>query len=227
MVLNEVRAKYVLGLTATPERQDGHQKIIFMAAGPIRYKVKQSPDEQFTQTVMIHQLYDVPAAELIKTDERPKISDAYRWLVNNEQRTSKIVSDALQCVQNGGHPLVLTERREHAESIHSRLTEMGISTVVLKGAMKAAERKNADNHLQSAQVVVATGRYVGEGFDLQDWIRCFWPCPSHGKEHRLNMPVVFIVNRKAKHKSLFTTMWTALSLCCNACLKNARKATRL
>ena len=166
MVLNEVRAKYVLGLTATPERQDGHQKIIFMAAGPIRYKVKQSPDEQFTQTVMIHQLYDIPPAELIKTDERPKISDAYRWLVDNQQRTSKIVSDASQCVQNGGHPLVLTERREHAEEIHSQLTKMGISTVVLKGAMKAAERKNADNHLQSAQVVVATGRYVGEGFDL-------------------------------------------------------------
>ncbi|WP_173274083.1 DEAD/DEAH box helicase [Thiosulfatimonas sediminis] len=166
MVLNEVRAKYVLGLTATPERQDGHQKIIFMTAGPIRYKVKQSPDEQFTQTVIIHQLYDVPSAELITTDERPKISDAYRWLVDNEQRTSKIVSDASQCVQNGGHPLVLTERREHAEYIHSRLTEMGISTVVLKGAMKAAERKNADNHLQSAQVIVATGKYVGEGFDL-------------------------------------------------------------
>ncbi len=66
MVLNEVRAKYVLGLTATPERQDGHQKIIFMAAGPIRCKVKQSPDEQFTQTVMIHQLYDIPPTELMK-----------------------------------------------------------------------------------------------------------------------------------------------------------------
>ncbi|HGF7535228.1 TPA: DEAD/DEAH box helicase, partial [Vibrio cholerae] len=101
-----------------------------------------------------------------QTDERPKISDAYRWLVDNQQRTSKIVSDASQCIQNGGHPLVLTERREHAEEIHSQLTKMGISTVVLKGAMKAAERKNADNHLQSAQVVVATGRYVGEGFDL-------------------------------------------------------------
>jgi hypothetical protein len=49
MVLNEVRAKYVLGLTATPERQDGHQKIIFMAAGPIRHKVKKSGDEKFEQ----------------------------------------------------------------------------------------------------------------------------------------------------------------------------------
>ncbi len=83
MVLNEVRAKYVLGLTATPERQDGHQKS-FLWRRAIRYKVKQSPDEQFTQTVMIHQLYDIPPAELIKTDERPKISDAYRWLANND-----------------------------------------------------------------------------------------------------------------------------------------------
>ncbi|EOX1813968.1 DEAD/DEAH box helicase [Vibrio cholerae] len=80
---------------------------------------------------------DVPTAELITTDERPKVSNAYRWLVDNEQRPSKIISDAFQCVQNGRHPLVLTERREQA-----------------------------DNHLQSAQVIVATGKYVGEGFDL-------------------------------------------------------------
>ena len=55
MVLNEVRAKYVLGLTATPDRQDGHQKIIFMAAGPIRHKVKSQTDEQFEQQVQVHQ----------------------------------------------------------------------------------------------------------------------------------------------------------------------------
>lgn len=56
MVLNEVRAKYVLGLTATPERQDGHQKIIFMAAGPIRHKVKSQTEDQFEQEVQVHQL---------------------------------------------------------------------------------------------------------------------------------------------------------------------------
>lgn len=166
MVLNEVRAKYVLGLTATPERQDGHQKIIFMAAGPIRYKVKSSTDEQFTQTVIINQFYDAPPHELVKTDERPKVTDAYRWLVDNECRTSKIISDAIQCVHNGGHPLILTERRDHAENIHTQLGDMGINSIVLKGAMKAAERKYADKHLQSAQIVVATGKYVGEGFDL-------------------------------------------------------------
>jgi len=166
MVLSEVRSKYVLGLTATPERQDGHQKIIFMAAGPIRYKVKQSSGEPFTQTVNVHQFYDAPPAELIKTDTRPKVSDAYSWMIENERRTSKIISDIIKCVESGGHPLVLTERREHAQNIHRQLAETGINTVVLKGAMKAAERKSADNQLHNAEVVVATGRYVGEGFDL-------------------------------------------------------------
>ncbi|MDN4722357.1 hypothetical protein QYZ46_15240 [Vibrio parahaemolyticus] len=226
MVLNEVRAKYVLGLTATPERQDGHQKIIFMAAGPIRYKVKQSHDEQFTQTVMIHQLYDVSSAELITTDERPKISDAYRWLVDNQQRTSKIVSDAYECVQNGGHPLVLTERREHAEYIHSRLTEMGISTVVLKGAMKAAERKNADNHLQSAQVVVATGKYVGEGFDLPRLDTLFLAMPIAWKGTLAQY--AGRIHRESEGKTQVTIhdyVDCALPML-QRMFKNARKATR-
>ena len=74
LVLNEVRAKYVLGLTATPERQDGHQKIIFMAAGPIRHKVKSTTEDKFEQQVIVHQLYDNPPKQLINSEERPKIS---------------------------------------------------------------------------------------------------------------------------------------------------------
>lgn len=166
MVLNEVRAKYILGLTATPERQDGHQKIIFMAAGPIRHKVKSSSDERFEQEVQIHQLYDTPPLHLSQPEERPKITDAYRWLMENEKRTQRIMSDVIDNVREGRHPLVLTERRDHAETLNYLLNENGIDSVILKGAMKAAERKRVDEHLHSAQVVVATGKYVGEGFDL-------------------------------------------------------------
>jgi superfamily II DNA or RNA helicase len=166
MVLNEVRAKYVLGLTATPERQDGHQKIIFMAAGPIRHKVKNSSAERLKQEVQIHQLYDTPPLYLTRSEERPKITDAYRWIMENEKRTQLIVSDVIGSVREGRHPIVLTERREHAEMINNLLKESAIDSVILKGAMKAAERKRVDEHLHSAQVVVATGKYVGEGFDL-------------------------------------------------------------
>lgn len=166
MVLNEVRAKYVLGLTATPERQDGHQKIIFMAAGPIRHKVKSSGEDKFEQEVKVHQLYDTPPTQMLHSDERPKIADAYRWIMENEARTIRITNDILDCVQASKHPIVLTERREHAETINALLLEKGIDSIVLKGGMRASERKDVEQRLPTAQVVVATGKYVGEGFDL-------------------------------------------------------------
>lgn len=166
MVLNEVRAKYVLGLTATPERQDGHQKIIFMAAGPIRHKVKSTTEEKFEQQVVVHQLYDNPPGQLVNSQERPKISDAYRWIMENNERTQRIINDVLSCLEQLKHPIVLTERREHAETINAMLLDRDIDSVVLKGAMRASERKTVEEQLPTAQVVVATGKYVGEGFDL-------------------------------------------------------------
>ena len=166
MVLNEVRAKYVLGLTATPERQDGHQKIIFMAAGPIRHKVKSTTEEKFEQQVVVHQLYDTPPRQLVHSEERPKISDAYRWIMENDQRTLRIINDVLACIQQSKHPIVLTERREHAETINAMLLDKEVDSVVLKGAMRSSERKAVEEQLPTAQVVVATGKYVGEGFDL-------------------------------------------------------------
>jgi superfamily II DNA or RNA helicase len=166
MVLNEVRAKYVLGLTATPERQDGHQKIIFMAAGPIRHKVKSSSEGMFEQEVQVHQLYDTPPLHLSRPEERPKITDAYRWIMENENRTQRIVSDVINNVREAKHPIILTERREHAETINNLLKVSRVNSIILKGAMKAAERRRVDEHLHSAQAVVATGKYAGEGFDL-------------------------------------------------------------
>jgi len=86
--------------------------------------------------------------------------------MENDNRTQRIVSNVINSVRNNRHPIVLTERREHAETINNLLKERGVTSIMLKGAMKAAERKHVDEHLHSAQVVVATGKYVGEGFDL-------------------------------------------------------------
>lgn len=166
MVLNEVRAKYVLGLTATPDRQDGHQKIIFMAAGPIRHKVKSQTDEQFEQQVQVHQLQDSEPQSVTVTEERPKVADVYRLIMENERRTNQIVADVVRSVNQSRHPLVLTERREHAQQINRLLQERGIDSVILTGGMKAVELKSANERLAAAKVVVATGKYVGEGFDL-------------------------------------------------------------
>lgn len=156
----------MFSLTATPERQDGHQKIIFMAAGPIRHKVKSSIEGRFEQEVQVHQFYDSPPLHLSQPEERPKITDVYRWIIENKKRTQRIMSDVIDNVREGRHPIVLTERRDHAETLNNLLDEDGIDSIILKGAMKAAERRRVEEHLHSAQVVVATGKYVGEGFDL-------------------------------------------------------------
>jgi superfamily II DNA or RNA helicase len=166
MVLNEVRAKYVLGLTATPERQDGHQKIVFMAVGPVRHKVKSTTKEKFEQEVVVTQFYDEPPIQLSNSKGRPKISDVYRWLIENRKRTQHIVKDVLLAISESKHPLVLTERREHADEINQLLIENGIDAIILKGGMKATERKLVKEKLPTTQAVVATGKYVGEGFDL-------------------------------------------------------------
>jgi len=166
MVLNDVRAKYVLGLTATPERQDGHQKIIFMTAGPIRHKVKATHSEKFEQQVIVTQVNERPPIELINPEQRPHISDVYRWLVENNKRTRTITDDVIANISEGKHPLVLTERRKHAEIINQLLVDRNIQTVILRGAMRAKERKAASEQLNNAQVIVATGKYIGEGFDL-------------------------------------------------------------
>jgi superfamily II DNA or RNA helicase len=166
MVLNEVRAKFVLGLTATPDRQDGHQKIIFMLAGPIRHKVKSNHSEKFKQQVVVTKLNNQPPAHLINNEEKPRISDAYQWLMDDDARTRKIIDDIILQIADGRYPLVLTERRMHAENINKILLEKEIRSVILRGGMRAKERKAANEQLPNAQVIVATGKYVGEGFDL-------------------------------------------------------------
>lgn len=166
MVLNEVRAKYVLGLTATPYRQDGHQKIIFMVAGPIRHSVKPTHSDRFEQKVIVKQLDYQPTPEIIEQDTRPKISDVYHWVMENEARSALIVTDVIAQISVGKNPLVLTERRQHAEYLHNIMIEEGINSVVLRGAMGAKELKLANEKLSDAQVIVATGKYIGEGFDL-------------------------------------------------------------
>jgi len=99
MVLNEVRAKYVLGLTATPDRQDGHQKIIFMLAGPILHKVKIDHASKFEQRVVVSQFEYQPPASLIHSENRPHIADVYAWLAENQERNDRIFADVTECLK--------------------------------------------------------------------------------------------------------------------------------
>ena len=170
-VLKEVNAKYVYGLTATPARQDGHQPIIHMQCGPIRYQVDakvQAEKRPFDHAVIPKfTSFTQPV-----TDEVPwKITDAYAAMQVNEERNNKIVADVLAAVTEGRTPIVLTERYDHAKLLADILREKSRNVVLLSGKGTAKEKRETLQGLSQVPadeplILVATGRYVGEGFDL-------------------------------------------------------------
>lgn len=165
-VLKEVNAKYVYGLTATPVRQDGHQPIIHMQCGPIRYQVDakvQAEKRPFDHAVIPKfTSFTQPV-----TDEAPwKITDAYAAMQVNEERNNKIVADVLAAVTEGRTPIVLTERYDHAKLLADILREKSKNVVLLSGKGTAKEKRETQQGLSQIPadeplILVATGRYVG------------------------------------------------------------------
>lgn len=168
-VLREARARYVTGLTATPTRKDGHDPIVVMQCGPIRHCVDSRQHAQsrpFTHVVVPRNTAFTLPAELAAAG----IQEIYSRLVADRVRTEMIVADVRAAVSEGRSPLVLTERTEHLEQMQKLIGSQIEHLVVLRGGMGAGERKAVAASLKSIpddapRVLLATGRYIGEGFD--------------------------------------------------------------
>jgi superfamily II DNA or RNA helicase len=168
-VLRQVKARYVIGLTATPYRRDGQQPIILMQCGPVRHTVSQK-DRQ-SQELLRHRLIcrDTSFTTPIQEGEA-SIHDIYAALVADEARNELILNDLLQALEEGRSPILLTERREHLEFFTCRLAKSGRHVVVLRGGMGAKQCRAVAEQIASIpgnekRVLLATGRYIGEGFD--------------------------------------------------------------
>ncbi len=168
-ILQTAPARYVTGLTATPQRRDGHHPIISMQCGPVRHRIEanatRAPEPIALRIVRRETSFD-PAA--LPTDAG--IQEIYGVLAGDEQRTALIASDTLALIDRGRSPIVLTERREHLERLAAHLTERVPTLITLHGDTRAAERRSAlarlrDTNGDRGRVILATGRYIGEGFD--------------------------------------------------------------
>jgi len=168
-VLKQVRARYVLGLTATPVRRDGHHPIITMQCGPIRYRTdarSQAEARPFDHRVVVRgTAFTMPVA-----DAEPRIQTIYSALAADPERNALIVADVLAAVAAGRSPLVLTERTDHRDGLAEALSESVANVFVMSGGMGAKRRRAiaeamADTPAEAPRVIVATGRCVGEGFD--------------------------------------------------------------
>lgn len=170
MVAGRSKARFVLGLSATVTRKDGQHPIIFMQCGPVRFRV--DPRAQAAQRGFEHFVeerrtsFRLPAELQAPGTSIPAIFAA---LSKDEQRNTCIIDDVLAALEAGRNPLVLTERRDHLEYLAARFKGAARNITVLHGGMSAAERRSAESSLRAPEgeerLILATGRYLGEGFD--------------------------------------------------------------
>jgi superfamily II DNA or RNA helicase len=159
----------VTGLTATPYRRDGHHPIIAMQCGPIRHEIDRHTTrsgEKLSLRIVRRDTTFNPA--VLPTDAG--IQEIYGALATDEQRTELIARDTVKLTTEGRSPIVLTERREHLQQLADRLRDRIPALIELHGDMRPRARRAAIEQLtttsaDTARVVLATGRYIGEGFD--------------------------------------------------------------
>ena len=164
-ILKRVKAKYVLGLTATPIRRDGQQPIIFMQCGPIRYTA-------LRPATAPHDMAVVPHSRDARID-LPKdagIQDVFRHLANDQARTDAIAAEVESIYGQGRKVLVLTERTGHLAAILEALRGKVPAPFVLHGRISRKQRATLIRELNAMppdapRVLLATGKLVGEGFD--------------------------------------------------------------
>lgn len=168
-VMRAVKARYIAGLTATPARKDGHHPIIFMQCGPIRYRMSA---RTMTETTPFEHVV-VPRATDFRMSCQEKeitIQDVYASLVNDASRNELIAEALLREVRSGRSPLLLTGRTEHLSVFAGKLSGLVNNVFVLKGGMGRKQRREISQRLaavptQEQRVILATGSYIGEGFD--------------------------------------------------------------
>jgi superfamily II DNA or RNA helicase len=182
-VLTQARARFVLGLTATPYRRDGHQPIIHMQCGPICHQIKQ---KDFSSHLSGSIVYIRETSFSCEWDDSSKIQDVWPKLIDYDERNQMIIDDVVKVLDEGRFPLILTERREHLERLSQMLKDKADFIAVLYGGLKKKNTQEIFDKLKQNQdtsktVIVATGSYIGEGFDEPRLDTLFLTMPSSFK----------------------------------------------
>jgi superfamily II DNA or RNA helicase/very-short-patch-repair endonuclease len=189
LVARRAKAKFVTGLSATVTRKDGHHPIVFMQCGPVRYRgdtKQQAAAHPFEHKVMVRPT-DFRPLRPANPNVRQQFQELYAELIADAERNRLVIQDVLQSLNEGRSPLVLTERNEHLDYLGKQLGPEVRHLVVLRGGMRKKELDTISARLsaipvEEARVILATGRYAGEGFDDErlDTLFLTLPISWHG-----------------------------------------------
>jgi superfamily II DNA or RNA helicase len=168
-VLASAKARYVTGLTATPQRRDGRHPITQMQLGPVRFTVNaktQASQRPFEHRLIVRETAFRPSTGAADGG----IQGLYGALARDDARNAMILDDVIGALADGRSPILLTERRDHLEYFASKLRPFARHLVVLQGGMGAKAGRDVRGRLTAIpateeRLLLATGRYIGEGFD--------------------------------------------------------------
>jgi len=172
LLAKRAKARFVTGLSATVTRKDGHHPIVFMQCGPVRYRVDakaQAAMRPFVHNVLVRPTGFRSCREE-EPDRRMEFQALYNDLIADKARNELICADVMSSLAEGRSPVVLTERTGHLEQLVEALAPGVRHLIVLRGGMGKRQWKAAMEQLATIpegeeRVLVATGRYLGEGFD--------------------------------------------------------------
>lgn len=201
-VVRQSKARYLTGLSATIARKDGHHPIIFMQCGPIRHRVddrQQAEKRPFDHKVIVRPTHFRLPLHLQDATQQP-IQEIYALLAKDEARNRLIIEDVVAAVGANRSPVLLTERREHLDTLVGLLAAHIQNVIVMAGGMGRKQRQQLAEQIaglpaDQPRVIVATGRYLGEGFDDERLDTLFLALPISwrgtltqyaGRLHRLN-----------------------------------------
>lgn len=167
-ILQEIKAKYVYGVTATPMRSDGLEKIGYMLLGNIRYRY--TAKDRAKEQGMKYLVYPPFTRVAYPRSQEMHINDAYMLIKDNEVRNKQIVDDVKKCIAHGRTPVVLTRYKEHASLLSERMQAYADKIFLLSGDKSKKELQEVRLQMEEVSadetmILVATGQMVGEGFD--------------------------------------------------------------
>jgi superfamily II DNA or RNA helicase len=171
-IIRKCPAYYRLGLSATVIRKDGQHPIVLMNLGDVRYSNTRNTVPLFMQKVFPRFTdFILPVEQEAKKSSDTAIQEIFRNLYLNENRNKLIIQDILGAHREGRECLVLSERLEHLEILRDALKEHAFSLFVLKGGLGKKQIKEIMEAIQNTpphehRIILATGKYLGEGFDL-------------------------------------------------------------
>ena len=168
-VMRTVRARYITGLTATPQRRDGHHPILHFQLGPVRFSADLKSSG--AQRPFENRLTVRPTSFRLQSGSSGAgIQEVYAQLAADRARNEMILDDVIDVLEKGGSPILLTERRDHVDYFADQLGKVARHLVILMGGMGVKQRREVVNQLKTIpdgeeRLVLATGRFIGEGFD--------------------------------------------------------------